>query len=47
MNAHVRDPRVCPTCGGALTFEILDDERFLVVWSCVECGLIRATEPAG
>lgn len=47
MNAAAPDPRVCPTCGGALTFEILDDERFLVVWSCVECGLIRATEPAG
>ncbi len=24
----------------------LDDERFLVAWSCVECGLIRTTEPA-
>lgn len=47
MSASARDPRACPTCGEALTFEILDDERFLVVWSCVECGLIRATEPTG
>lgn len=47
MDAHVPNPLACPTCGGALTFEILDDERFLVVWSCVECGLIRATEPTG
>jgi rubrerythrin len=47
MNARAQNPLVCPICGGALTFEILDDERFLVVWSCVECGLIRATEPAG
>lgn len=45
MTVHAPDPRACPTCGGALSFEILDDERFLVVWSCVECGLIRATEP--
>jgi len=35
----------CPTCGAALKFEILDDERFLVAWSCVNCGLIRTTEP--
>jgi len=26
-------------------FEILDDERFLVAWSCLTCGLIRTTEP--
>jgi rubredoxin len=37
--------RVCPTCGDPLTFEILDDERFLVAWSCLDCGLVRATEP--
>ena len=47
MHARTQDPRICPTCGGPLSFEILDDERFLVVWSCVECGLIRATEPSG
>jgi uncharacterized Zn finger protein len=45
MNAREADPRTCPTCGDTLTFEILDDERFLVVWSCVNCGLIRTTEP--
>lgn len=36
---------ICPTCGDPLKFEILDDERFLVAWSCVTCGLIRTTEP--
>jgi rubredoxin len=36
---------VCPTCGDGLKFEILDDERFLVAWSCVNCGLIRTSEP--
>lgn len=46
MTRDAMDTRVCPTCGGTLTFEILDDERFLVAWSCVECGLIRTTEPA-
>jgi uncharacterized Zn finger protein len=45
MNAHASDARACPTCGEALRFEILDDERFLVAWSCVNCGLIRTTEP--
>ncbi|GAA3019444.1 hypothetical protein GCM10010462_01680 [Microbacterium dextranolyticum] len=35
----------CPTCGDPLSFEILDDERFLVAWSCLGCGLIRTTEP--
>jgi uncharacterized Zn finger protein len=39
------DAMVCPTCGDPLRFEILDDERFLVVWSCVNCGLVRTTEP--
>jgi len=38
-------PLICPTCGDPLRFEILDDERFLVAWSCVNCGLIRTTEP--
>ncbi|MEV8359601.1 hypothetical protein [Microbacterium sp. NPDC076895] len=36
----------CPTCGDRLRYEILDDERFLVAWSCVRCGLVRTTEPA-
>ncbi|MFJ4038618.1 hypothetical protein ACIPVB_11095 [Microbacterium sp. NPDC090007] len=36
----------CPLCGEPLLFEVLDDERFLVAWSCVTCGLIRTTEPA-
>lgn len=45
MKGHPVDPLACPTCGDPLTFEILDDERFLVAWSCVNCGLIRATEP--
>ncbi|MFE1645208.1 hypothetical protein [Microbacterium sp. P01] len=45
MNSHAVDPRVCPTCGDELRFEILDDEKFLVAWSCVHCGLIRTTEP--
>ncbi|GLJ65826.1 hypothetical protein GCM10017578_27160 [Microbacterium laevaniformans] len=35
----------CPLCGDRLGFEILDDERFLVAWSCVICGAIRTTEP--
>jgi len=39
------EPWICPTCGDRLTFEILDDEKFLVAWSCVSCGLIRTTEP--
>lgn len=39
------EPWVCPTCGDQLKFEILDDEKFLVAWSCVNCGLIRTTEP--
>lgn len=39
------DPLTCPTCGDPLRFEILDDERFLVAWSCVNCGPIRTTEP--
>jgi rubredoxin len=45
MTARTPDTRGCPTCGDALTFEILDDERFLVAWSCLNCGLIRTTEP--
>jgi predicted RNA-binding Zn-ribbon protein involved in translation (DUF1610 family) len=45
MEVHPVDWRLCPTCGDALIFEILDDERFLVAWSCVNCGLIRTTEP--
>lgn len=45
MAARVVDPRTCPTCGDDLLFEILDDERFLVAWSCVHCGLVRTTEP--
>ncbi|MDZ8202048.1 AAA family ATPase [Microbacterium sp. SSW1-59] len=36
----------CPMCGDRLSFEILDDEKFLVAWSCVICGLVRTTEPA-
>jgi len=39
-------PWVCPTCGDPLRFEILDDEAFLVAWSCLNCGLVRVTEPA-
>ena len=46
MKEQAADPRVCPMCGDPLVFEILDDERFLVVWSCVNCGVIRTTEPA-
>lgn len=38
-------PLACPTCGDKLAFEILDDEKFLVAWSCLTCGLIRTTEP--
>lgn len=45
MTPRRTDPRRCPTCGDELVFEILDDERFLVAWSCVTCGLIRTTEP--
>jgi len=45
MRQRTPDPRRCPTCGDLLSFEILDDERFLVAWSCVNCGLIRTTEP--
>lgn len=45
MEVHAVDPRVCPTCRDHLAFEILDDEKFLVAWSCVNCGLIRTTEP--
>ena len=30
---------------GLDSFEILDDEKFLVAWSCLNCGLIRTTEP--
>jgi hypothetical protein len=25
--------------------EIIDDERFLVAWSCMDCGLVRTTAP--
>ncbi|MDN3496584.1 hypothetical protein QL996_11635 [Planococcus sp. APC 4015] len=45
MDSRAAGPPACPTCGDGLIFEILDDERFLVVWSCVNCGLIRTTEP--
>lgn len=45
MDARTGDLPACPTCGDRLVFEILDDERFLVVWSCVNCGLVRTTEP--
>ena len=45
MKAYASNPRACLTCGDPLKFEILDDERFLVAWSCVNCGLIRTTEP--
>jgi len=45
VKVRVTEPWVCPTCGDHLKFEILDDERFLVAWSCLNCGLIRATEP--
>ncbi len=47
MRNEPLDPRVCPTCGDALAPEILDDERFLVVWSCLNCGVVRTTEPMG
>ncbi|MBN9191006.1 hypothetical protein [Microbacterium sp.] len=47
MRRDLPDPRVCPTCGDPLKPEILDDERFLVAWSCLNCGLVRTTEPAG
>lgn len=46
MSDRRTDPATCPTCGERMRFEILDDERFLVAWSCVTCGLIRTTEPA-
>ncbi|WP_269454693.1 hypothetical protein [Microbacterium oleivorans] len=36
---------MCPTCGDPLRFEILDDERFTVACSCLNCGLVRVTEP--
>ncbi|MFV0372752.1 hypothetical protein [Microbacterium sp.] len=45
MTSRTRNQLVCPTCSDNLRFEILDDERFLVAWSCVNCGLIRTTEP--
>jgi rubredoxin len=45
MTVDAADPRACPTCGDPLTFEILDDERFLVAWSCVNCGLIARPSP--
>ncbi|MCK6079641.1 hypothetical protein KZX37_03280 [Microbacterium sp. EYE_5] len=38
-------PYRCPTCGDPLRFEILDDERFVVAWSCLSCGAVRTTEP--
>ncbi|WP_279071673.1 hypothetical protein [Microbacterium lacticum] len=46
MSARPADRLTCPTCGEPLVFEILDDEKFLVAWSCVTCGLIRTTEPS-
>jgi hypothetical protein len=45
MDARDADRRVCPTGGDALRFEILDDERFLVAWSCLSCGFLRISEP--
>ena len=45
MKRDAATPRTCPTCGDELSFEILDDERLLVAWSCLNCGLIRTTEP--
>jgi len=45
MRVSAENTRPCPTCGDPLIFEILDDERSLVAWSCVNCGLIRTTEP--
>jgi len=45
VTARTPEPWVCPTCGDRLSFEILDDEKFLVAWSCVTCGLVRTTEP--
>lgn len=46
MTVRAGNPWSCPTCGDILRFEILDDERCLIAWSCVYCGLIRTTEPA-
>lgn len=45
MKERSADSRTCPTCGDDMTFEILDDEKFLVAWSCLNCGLIRTSEP--
>jgi len=45
MHARPADHLMCPTCGDPLSFEILDDDRFLVAWSCLTCGLVRTTEP--
>jgi rubredoxin len=44
-SSRIPEPWDCPTCGDPMMFEILDDERFLVAWSCVTCGLVRTTEP--
>ncbi|WP_405374686.1 MULTISPECIES: hypothetical protein [unclassified Microbacterium] len=38
-------PYACPTCGEPLRFDVLDDEKFLVAWSCLSCGYLRASEP--
>ncbi len=38
-------PRPCPACGGPLRFEVLDDDRFLVAWTCLDCGHASTTEP--
>jgi len=46
MRDSQADPMACPTCGDKLAFDILDDEKFLVAWSCLTCGVIRTTEPA-
>ncbi|MEH3090246.1 MAG: hypothetical protein PGN24_11865 [Microbacterium arborescens] len=46
MSTPAAPPWVCPTCGDPLRFEILDDEAFLVAWSCLSCGLVRVTEPS-
>jgi len=45
MTSGARQLPPCPLCGDELRFEVLDDEKFLVAWSCLACGLIRTTEP--
>ncbi|WP_167626545.1 hypothetical protein [Microbacterium hominis] len=45
MRIPVGDGPACPLCGDRLGFEVLDDERFLVAWSCLTCGPVLTTEP--